>query len=154
MGHEAKDAKPVAERHRDDPLRRHALAIIARLGTIARHEPAAIEIDKYRQLLPARLRRRPDVQIEAVLTHPIRTKVHVAKDRTLHTTGSELVRLAHPLPAGNRLRWLPAVDAHRRRAKRHPLETANPRLLRRPLKRAVGNYNPCLGGDPDTQDRR
>ena len=51
------------------PLRAKAVAVVAGLGAGAGLEAAAVDPDHHRQAFAGRLRRRPDVEVEAVLAH-------------------------------------------------------------------------------------
>ena len=94
---EAENAKPVVHRHHDDTSRGQRRAVIALFRTIARHEAAAIDIDQHRQFAlrrPIEVRRRPDIQVKAVLARGRRAEHHVRVERLLHTSRGEFRRLA------------------------------------------------------------
>src|SRR5579859_3939170 len=99
MREETKDAKTVVDRDGDDALARHALAVVAPLGSVPGNESASVEVDEDRKPLSAGLRGRPDVQVKTVLAHAIRAKVHVSEDGRLHCPRPELIGFAHAIPA-------------------------------------------------------
>ena len=126
MHEEAEDVRAVVQRHRDDALAGHALAVIPRLGAVAVLESAAEDVDEHRQLLAARLRGRPDVQVEAVLAHAVAAEPVVrVRGEPLHAGGAERVGVAHARPVLHRLRFAPAQVAHGRLREGNPLEAAN-----------------------------
>src|SRR5690606_18165041 len=114
MREQTEDAEPIVQGHRDDALLRHAGAVITGLGTVARDETAAVDIDENRELFGSALRRCPYVQVEAVFADAVRAKDHVVEDAPLHALRAELGRLALALPILHRLRLAPAQIPDRR----------------------------------------
>src|SRR6185437_5322780 len=97
-------------------------AVVARLGPVASPETATVEVHQYRQFPTRAARRRPHIEVQAILTHAGRTEHHVAVQRALHATRTEMLGLAHAGPGGHRLRRLPAQGTDRWRGIRNPLE--------------------------------
>ena len=114
VGEEAEDAEAVVNGDGHDAAAGHALAVVARLGAVPGHEPAAVKIDEHRQPLSARRGGRPDVEVEAVFAHPVGAEAHVAEDGVLHAARAELDGLAHARPALDGLRRLPTLVARGR----------------------------------------
>src|SRR3984957_1279166 len=134
--------KPVVHGKGDNTLGRHALAIISRLRAIARHKPAAIEIYQHRQLRTRMLtRRHPHIQIQTILTHPVRTKHHIRIDRRLHRPRSAMIGLTHTLPADDGLRLPPSQLPHRRRSIRYALKAADTTAFQHPLYSTMDCYD-------------
>src|SRR5262245_10560505 len=125
MRKEAKHSETVVDCKRDDALARHTLALVSRFRAVTCDETAAVEIDEYRQALASGFRGSPDIQVETVFTHAIRSETHVSEDLSLHATRAELIRLAHILPVLDRLRRLPAQVADGWSGERDSLEGAN-----------------------------
>src|SRR2546423_15722006 len=121
MYEESEDAQPVVNGDGDDPLTRHALSIVPRLGAVSADESASVEVDQHRQPFPRRLCGRPNIQIEAVLAHAVGAEDHVIEDAELHGASTESVRLANAFPALYRLRLSPSEIAERRSGGRNPL---------------------------------
>ena len=146
MRHETENTQPVVDRHRDDALARHALAVITILGTVAVREAAAEKINQYGQFPAARLRGRPHVEVQAVLTRAIAAGPVVAAG-ALHAAGAELICTADVGPVLDGLRFFPAEVADRRRCERDSFETAHA-VLRGGgrFERAVGGFD-SIGGE-------
>src|SRR5690606_22851551 len=108
-----------------DPPFCHAFAVITRLRTIPRHEATAVEIDQHRKPFVCRFRRCPDVEVQAVFTHPLAPEVHITEDAGLHALWAETIRGPHPVPVRYGLRWPPPKVAYRRRSIGNPLERTN-----------------------------
>src|SRR6266849_11090905 len=98
MRKESEDIQPVIERHGHDASGGEALAIVARLRTVAGNESTAIEVHQYRQLRVGGFRQCPDVEVKAILAHTIRTEVHIAEDRALWAARPELIGFTHAGP--------------------------------------------------------
>src|SRR6266550_6111208 len=122
---EAKHTQTIIHCQSNDSLASHACAFISRLRPIARGESATIEIDKYRQLIFCGFGRGPNVEVKTVFAHAIGTENHVAKNWTLHTTWTELIRLACSFPIFDWLRRLPSEVADRWRRKGNAFECSN-----------------------------
>src|SRR5215218_6319803 len=90
MRHESKHSEPVVDRDDDDALRGHALAVVPRLRSIAAHKAAAVEINEHRQSFARGFRRCPNIEIETVFTHSVRTENHVVEDPSLHTAWTKV----------------------------------------------------------------
>ena len=108
MSEVAEDALTIVGCYGDNALTSHGVTGIARFAATASHQSATIKIDKNRQVLVHCLCRSPDVKIQTVFAHLLRTEVHVAEDILLHRVGTELFGLAHALPFLHWLRRLPA----------------------------------------------
>src|SRR5207253_175399 len=132
---------PVIDGDGDHAFARHVLAVIARLRTIAVLEPTAENIKQDGEVLVARLRGSPDVQIEAVLAHAVAAEPIICVGRSqLHASRSELVGIADALPVLDGLGLAPAQVSDRRLAKRDALEAAHAVLGRNGgLQNAVRN---------------
>ena len=161
MGEEAENAEAVIDRQRDDALARHR----SRRRSAAQNRRLRRIRRRKNRRAPAvrpgrRLRRRPDVQVEAVLAHPVRPEVHVAEDRRLHAARAELGRLANTLPVLDRLRRLPAQLAGGRCAERNSAIHVDPAGFRHAFYRAIGRLDDIGGqhtgdgnSDHDNQSR-
>jgi hypothetical protein len=125
------------------------------LGTVAVLKTAAEDVHQDRQPLLTRFRRRPHVQIEAVLAHPIAAKPIVGGWRgPLHAARAELVGFAYALPVLHRLWFPPAQISDRRLRKRDSLEATNTgtRLDRR-LDESIGGLDAIAGVRRSSQRR-
>src|SRR5262245_88329 len=127
----------VVETHEDDALLRERLAVVVRAGTAAFAVGAAEDPHHDRLSRTWIVRRRPDVEIEAVLAHLRRVRQidgdvvrHTLRLRRLHAYVAELVRFANALPLGDGLRLLPPQVADGWCAERDTLERAHSRLQR------------------------
>src|ERR1700730_10958775 len=127
MREEAKHTQPIIHCQGNDSLTSHACTFISRLRTISRDESATIKIDKYRQLVFCGFGRCPDVEVKTAFAHAIGAEHHVAKNWTLHTAWTELIRLACSFPISDRLRRLPSQVADRWRRKVNAFECSNSR---------------------------
>src|SRR6202035_3172397 len=105
---EPEDVQPVIHGDHYDALARQMLAILARLGCAAGLKSAAKNPDHHGKLGPASVRRRPDVEGEAILAHPRIAKDRVFDDGWLHATRPETGGLSHAPPRRRGLRRLPA----------------------------------------------
>src|SRR5579885_243295 len=109
MHKETEDVRAVVDRDGHDPMPGHILAVIARLRSIAVLEAATEDVYQYRELLAIRFRRRPDVQVEAILAHTVAAEPVVrVRSGSLHTAWPELVGVADATPVLGRLRLAPA----------------------------------------------
>ncbi len=151
MGKEPEDAEAIVHGQGHEALAGHASALIARLRAVASHEAAAVEIDEHRKTPVAHLGWRPDIQVEAVLAHPVRPKVHVAEDGALHGARAELDGLTHALPVLDGLRRLPPQVSDGRFSEGNSPEDANAILLRGPLDGAVLRLDPLAGEGGDVE---
>ena len=97
-------------------------AVVGDVGAVADRQPAAVDPDEHRGAV-VRPRRRPDVQVEAVLVHAVDARVveraHRGGQRVLHARRRRLGRVAHALPGRRRLGGTPPQIAHRRCRERH-----------------------------------
>jgi len=147
MAQEAEHVQPVVDRDDDDAPAGDALAVELHLGRVSDLEPAAEKPDEHRKLLVRAFRRRPDVQVEAILAHrdvridspfPRVNVLDVDFLPNLQGNGRKLIRLEHAFPILRGLRRPPTVLAHGRGGIRNPLETGNAGIRRRePLNDAV-----------------
>src|SRR6185503_1699207 len=128
--HESKHSKAVVDRHDDDALRRHALAVVARLRSIAAYKTAAVEINEHGQSLARGFRGCPNVEIETVFTYAVRTEDHVVEDPGLHTAWAKVGCLSHAFPVSDRLRFAPTPVAFGWLREWNASEDANARRLR------------------------
>ncbi len=110
MREEAEDAQTIVQRHHDDAVTRHVHAVIERL--LGRTAVIAAAMDPYhdRKRLALGLRRRPDVEVEAVFAFG-----EGDPGRRLPAGLRESRRRAHARPRHDRLRRAPAQIADRRR---------------------------------------
>ena len=96
--------------------------VVGDVGAVADGQPAAVNPDEHRRAV-VRPRRRPDVQVEAVLVHAVDAGVverpHRGGQRALHARRRGLGRVAHALPGRRRLGGTPPQIAHRRGRERH-----------------------------------
>jgi len=114
---EPEEAHAIGDADEHDSSSGQLLAAVCRDRGRASVEATAIDPDEHRDAILPRLRRSPDVQIQAVF-------VHAAGWRTahgLHASGCEPVGRPHPLPFGRRLRRAPSKISDRRRRERDPL---------------------------------
>src|ERR1700690_4358569 len=107
MGEEAENAQAVAHADHHNALPGQILAILWRFVRRAGPVAAAIDPHHHRELLLGGSRRRPDVEIEAVLARAGIAEEHVVVDVALHATRAELSRFADTGPVGGGLRRLP-----------------------------------------------
>ena len=122
MREEAQRADPVIERHDDRALIRQRLAAVERQRGRADRPAAAIDEDHDRPLL-ARPRRRPDIEIEAILARRLLAKIEnrILGAQRLQAHRRIAVGDEIALPGDDRLRRLPAQLAHGRGGKRNAL---------------------------------
>ena len=111
--HPAEDIQTVIDGHQNYSLTGEMFAVKVRGMTIAGHESATVYPENDRKLLICALRRRPHIQIQAILTHLLLTRVKLAnKERTGYTQLRALCgctrTVAHAFPVCCRLRRLPA----------------------------------------------
>ncbi len=123
-------AEAVVGRDHDDALAREPFAVLPRLGGRAGLKPAAMNPEHHGQFLARLGRRRPDVEVEAVLAHLV-AEDHVVEDAALRAPRAERDRLLHVRPRRHRRRRLPAALANRRGGKRDALEHAHAAVGRR-----------------------
>src|SRR5512144_1059241 len=71
MSQEAEDVQAVIESDHHNTFTSHTRAVIARLGTIAVSEAAAVDVDEYGQLFLLRFGGCPYVQVQAALAHSV-----------------------------------------------------------------------------------
>jgi hypothetical protein len=129
MREESKDAKPVVHGDRNDPLASHALAVVARFGSIAGLETAAEEIHENRQPFLFVLGRRPDIECQTVFAHAAIAEVHIAEQRVLHATVAELFGIEYAFPFRCRSGRCEAKLADWGLGERYAAENANARGL-------------------------
>ena len=133
MREKPENAQAVIDADHDDAFRRKVLAVVTRLGTRSRLKPATVEPHHHRQAIPRGLRRRPDIQVQAILAHrpvgPV-AENHVGINWRLHTAWSELGGFANAFPRLYRLWRSPSQCSHRGRGEGNPAEDANARRCR------------------------
>ena len=106
------DAVGDADQHHALPGQ--LLPAVVRFGSGAGAESAAVDPNQHGDVVARGFRRRPDVQVQAVLA-----RVHArAASAALHAPGAELGGLPHALPFRGGLRRAPAEVADRRRGER------------------------------------
>src|SRR5262249_23503963 len=126
MYEETEDVRPIIDRYGNDAMPGHVLAVVARLRTISVLETAAEYVNQDPKLLQIPFRRRPNVQVKAVLTHAATAEPVVrAGSGPLQAPGSEFVGIAGSAPILQRLGFAPAKGAHRRLRERNSLEAAH-----------------------------
>src|ERR1700730_3519706 len=90
MNEEAENIGSVIDGDGDHAFASHALAVIARLRTIAVLEAAAENIKQDREFLVARFRWSPNVQIQTVFAHAVTAEPVICIGRSpLHASRSE-----------------------------------------------------------------
>ena len=95
MDEEAEDVGAVVDGDRDHAMPGHVRAVVPRLRAVAVLEAAAEDVNQDGQFLSVRLRRSPDVEVEAVLAHAAAAEPVVgAGTGPLHAPGAELVGIA------------------------------------------------------------
>ena len=110
---ELPDAVGDADQHH--ALLGQLLPAVVRLGGGARVESAAVDPDEHGDAVARRLRRRPDVQIQAVLARSGPLTGSSGVPHPLHGPGPESVGLPHALPFRGGLRRAPSEVADGRR---------------------------------------
>ena len=122
VGEIAERPEPVVDGHQHHAPLREPRSVVGDIGAVADGQPAAVNPDQHRGAV-LRLRRRPDVQVEAVLVHPVHARVverpHGGGNRALHARRHRFRRVAHARPRGCRLGGTPSQVAHRRGRERH-----------------------------------
>jgi len=99
---------------------------LSRLGSAARLKAASVNPYHYRKTRVCGSCRRPNVQIEAILTRPGIAEHHVFINPPLHAASSKLSRFPNSSPRLRRLWWPPPQISNGRRSKRNPLECPDP----------------------------
>src|ERR1044072_3576704 len=154
MRHESKHAKAVVNSHDDDAFRCHTLAVVARLRSIPPHKAAAVKINEHRQSLARGFRRSPNIQIETIFTHTVRTEDHVVEYSSLHTAGTKFDCLPHALPVLDSLRFAPTQITRGRLREWNTSEDANARRLHTAsFKSAVSRLDQVSGGFGDSVNK-
>src|SRR5437588_10904788 len=80
MHKETENVRTVIDRHGDDAVPGHTLAVIARLRPVAVLKPAAEDVYQDWKFLAIRLGGRPDVEVQAILVHAVAAEP-VVRDR-------------------------------------------------------------------------
>ena len=117
MREKAERVEAMVERDHDDAARGELRAVVARLRSRADREPAAVNPDHHRQRRVARLRRRPDVEIEAILADALDRRVDVVEHDALQGVRAEpsvaLTPAQGETGCGARQRSAPTAVRHR-----------------------------------------
>lgn len=125
MGEEAEYVQAIVDRDDHHSLRGQMGAVIFRLRCGAEIVAAAVDPDHHRQPVRRRFRRRPDVQVETVLAHPIVEGIEIAETIALHASRAPALGVSNARPGRDGLRRPPPPRADRRRCVREALEDAN-----------------------------
>jgi hypothetical protein len=112
---EAERAEPVVERDDDGALLRQPAAVVPLLAPEAGEESAAVDPHHHRPQVVAAERRRPHVEVEAVLRYAGRKRIDVAEGTRLHAVLAEAIGGTHGAPPRGGLRRSPPQVPHRRR---------------------------------------
>ena len=125
MNEVAEHPEPVVDGHQHHAPLRQARAVVRDVGAVADPQSAAMDPHQHRRAV-FRSRRGPDVQVEAVLAHPVHARVvepaRRARNRVLHARRCGFGRVAHAVPRRRRLGRTPPQVAHRRGRERHAPE--------------------------------
>src|SRR5450432_894983 len=109
MGEETENVEPIVNGDRHHALARHALTVVPSLRAIAILKSAAEDVDQHREFFFGRLGGRPDVEVQAVLTHAVAPEPVVRTGSCpLHASRTKLIGIANALPVLNGLRFPPA----------------------------------------------
>src|SRR5215207_2985306 len=100
--------EPVVDGERDDAAAGESGAVVARLGSVARGESAAVEIHEHGQPLGRPGRRRPHVQVQTVLADARGSEHYVRLNAALYALVAEVRRSTRLNPLRDGLRRLPA----------------------------------------------
>ena len=126
MGQEAEQAQAVVGVHDDDAARGEVRPVVDGHVAAARREGAAVDPEEHGQPLRGARRRRPYVEVQAVLADRAADQVllrpgaeAVAGRPVLLAVGAERVGLADAAPREGGLRRAPAIRPDRRRRVRH-----------------------------------
>src|ERR1700730_13235040 len=122
MRKKSEDAEAVADGDGDDTFTRHAFAVVTGLRAVAGLEAATEIVDEDGKTLTGALGRGPDVEVEAILAHAIRSEVHVAEQRELHAACCELPGVPNAVPRGGGYRWREAQISDGRLGEGHAAE--------------------------------
>ena len=154
----------VGHGHDDHAARRERGAVVEREAGAAGHERAARQPDQHRRA--RRTRRRPDVEVQAVLVHAVDVEAR-AWSRPAGRAGRRLWRRGRQRRAGRArprhgLGRLPPQVADRRRGvgdaevhrARHGRQVTQPDLRPRPRSASVGPCTPPAGTGPTGASRR
>ena len=142
MREKAQRAEAVVDRDEDLALLDERNALIQRLVAEAALEAAAVDPEMHRQVLARRVRRRPDVQVQAVLAlRVVQKRVHADEPAVLDAHVAERRAIAHARPGRGRLRRAPAQRAHRRRRVGNAAEHRDAVLLHAGNRAARRLYN-------------
>jgi hypothetical protein len=134
---EAESAEAIVQRDDDGAFLRQTLAVVTGLRARAAREAAAIDPDHDGSAIVRRIGRRPNVQIKAIFSGRRWCRAARPTRAALHAARAEFGGIANAVPAGGRLRRLPAVLADRRRRERDAFEEPDVRTdTRRPAERA------------------
>ena len=122
VGEIAERPEAVVDGDQHHAALRQPRPVVGDVGAVADGQPAAVDPDEHRGAV-VRPRRRPDVQVEAVLVHAVDARVverpHRGGQRVLHARRGRLRRVAHAVPRRRRLGGTPPQIAHRRGRERH-----------------------------------
>ena len=122
VGEIAERPEAVVDGHQHDAAPGQPRPVVGDVGAVADSQPAAVDPDQHGGAV-IRRRRRPDVQVEAVLVHAVDARVverlHRGGQRVLHARRRRLGRVAHALPRRRRLGGTPPQLADRRGRERH-----------------------------------
>ena len=122
VGEIAERAEAVVDGDQHHAALRQPRPVVGDVGAVADGQPAAVDPNQHGGAV-VRPRRRPDVQVEAVLVHAVDARVverpHRGGQRVLHARRRRLGCVAHALPRRRGLRGTPPEVAHRRGRERH-----------------------------------
>ena len=131
MGQKTVDTDPVVDGHRDNPPFSKGLPVVALIDPHPGAEPSSVDVKSHGQPVLIRFRRRPDVQIQAVLAHRKADFVKLLLIKRsffrlfLKADIGKCIGIPHALPWLRRLRFSPPQFAHRRRRIGNSLENAD-----------------------------
>ncbi len=122
VGEIAERPEPVVDGHQHHAPLRQPRPVVGDVGAVADGQAAAVDPDQDGGSV-LRCRRRPDVQVEAVLVHPVHARVverpHRGGNRVLHASRRRFRRIAQAFPRRRRHGGTPSQVAHRRGRERH-----------------------------------
>src|SRR3981081_222704 len=108
MRQKAECTEPIVERDDDNTLFREQRAVVAFFAAKSGEESAAVNPHHHRARPPTLVeRRRPDVEIEAILRHTGGEGVDVGVGPVLNAVLSQLLRISNSTPGLGRKRWPP-----------------------------------------------